>query len=358
MDASDASPRQSRPVPEPRRPVRATRAGELGGVPDRARIRLPGRARQRARRAAHNGRPHRRDPRRPGLPSTRIDLASALADGSPRLRADHDRALAEHVRGTRSRASTGSRAGSTRSTSSRRGSAQSRSSTDELRGELSARAQQKPAVDPSERARSSSRSAIDRAARDSHDRIAALAAELRTEVAVEVRRTRRAATGTARRGRRAAAAVRGGAGGCSRGAGPHQRRRPAELHVETGSLAGRLDELFGLRHADAQVARVANERLAARWRISSRPGGRRNARPACDGGRGAHPSVAARLDRRGVPSDRARRPRGAQPTSASSSLPRRRSRASRARGCGVRSTRSAAAIAAADARLAEHDSDG
>ena len=38
----------------------------------------------------------------------------------------------------------------------------------------------------------------------------------------------------------------------------------AELHVETGSLAGRLDELFGLRHADAQVARVANERLAAR----------------------------------------------------------------------------------------------
>ena len=38
----------------------------------------------------------------------------------------------------------------------------------------------------------------------------------------------------------------------------------AELHVEIGSLAGRLDELFGLRHADAQVARVANERLAAR----------------------------------------------------------------------------------------------
>ena len=38
-----------------------------------------------------------------------------------------------------------------------------------------------------------------------------------------------------------------------------------ELHVETGSLAGRLDELFGLRHADAQVARVANERLAARF---------------------------------------------------------------------------------------------
>ena len=38
----------------------------------------------------------------------------------------------------------------------------------------------------------------------------------------------------------------------------------AELHVEIGSLAGRLDELFGLRHADAQVARVANERLGAR----------------------------------------------------------------------------------------------
>lgn len=40
--------------------------------------------------------------------------------------------------------------------------------------------------------------------------------------------------------------------------------RTAELHVEIGSLAGRLDELFGLRHADAQVARVANERLGAR----------------------------------------------------------------------------------------------
>ena len=42
------------------------------------------------------------------------------------------------------------------------------------------------------------------------------------------------------------------------------RETMAELHVETGSLEGRLDELFGLRHADAQVARVANERLAAR----------------------------------------------------------------------------------------------
>ena len=49
-----------------------------------------------------------------------------------------------------------------------------------------------------------------------------------------------------------------------RAASPRAEETTEELHVEIGSLAGRLDELFGLRHADAQVARVANERLAAR----------------------------------------------------------------------------------------------
>ena len=93
--------------------------------------------------------------------------------------------------------------------------------TAELRSELTALPRHEPAPDPGERLLELSLR-IDRAARDSHDRIAALAAELRAE-------------GTA-----------------------------AELHVEIGSLAGRLDELFGLRHADAQAARVANERLAAR----------------------------------------------------------------------------------------------
>ena len=132
----------------------------------------------------------------------------------------------------------------------------------ELRGELGAQAQQQPGNESGDRLLELS-VRIDRAARDSHDRIVALADELRADIAAK------SAAFDARLQAQldAAAAVE------QRFEDVHEAAAAAlaraeetteALHVETGSLAGRLDELFGLRHADAQVARVANERLAAR----------------------------------------------------------------------------------------------
>ena len=132
----------------------------------------------------------------------------------------------------------------------------------ELRGELGAQAQQQPGNESGDRLLELS-VRIDRAARDSHDRIVALADELRADI------TARSTSFEARLQAQldALAAVE------KRFEDVHEAAAAAlaraeetteALHVETGSLAGRLDELFGLRHADAQVARVANERLAAR----------------------------------------------------------------------------------------------
>ena len=194
--------------------------------------------------------------------ATREDaLAEQLDRLEARLRADHDRALAEHVQSLALRLDrVESRVVQIDLVEARLGAVSEL--TDELRGELSALAQQKPAVDPSERLLELSLR-IDRAARDSHDRIAALAAELRTEVAVKsagLDARLQAQLDEAAALQRRFAEVQEDATAALAGT----RETMAELHVETGSLEGRLDELFGLRHADAQVARVANERLAAR----------------------------------------------------------------------------------------------
>ena len=185
----------------------------------------------------------------------------------------------------------------------------------ELRGELGAQAQQQPGNESGDRLLELS-VRIDRAARDSHDRIVALADELRADI------TARSTSFDARLQAQldALAAVEQRFEDVQEAAAAALARAEETteaLHVETGSLAGRLDELFGLRHADAQVARVANERLAARLaEIPSESGGRRNGGPTCDGRRGAHPSSGtARLVRRGRDSgDRARCPRGARRT--------------------------------------------
>jgi hypothetical protein len=134
--------------------------------------------------------------------------------------------------------------------------------TAELRSELTALPRHEPGPDPSERLLELS-VRIDRVARDSHDRIAALAAELRTEVAVKsagLDARLEAQLDEAAALQRQVVAAQEAAASTVAGA----EETAAALHVEIGSLAGRLDELFGLRHADAQVARVANERLAAR----------------------------------------------------------------------------------------------
>ena len=183
----------------------------------------------------------------------------------------------------------------------------------ELRGELGAQAQQQPGNESGDRLLELS-VRIDRAARDSHDRIVALADELRADIAAK------SAAFDARLQAQldAAAAVE------QRFEDVHEAAAAAlaraeetteALHVETGSLAGRLDELFGLRHADAQVARVANERLAARLaEITVSQADEGTLERLSDGRRGAHPSSGtARLVRRGRDSgDRACRPRGAR----------------------------------------------
>jgi hypothetical protein len=132
----------------------------------------------------------------------------------------------------------------------------------DLRDELGAQVQQDTGTEPGERLLELSLR-IDSAAKGSHDRIVALADELRADIA-----TRSAAFDARLQAQLdAVAAVE------QRFEDVHEAAAAAlaraeetteALHVETGSLAGRLDELFGLRHADTQVARVANERLAAR----------------------------------------------------------------------------------------------
>jgi hypothetical protein len=132
----------------------------------------------------------------------------------------------------------------------------------ELRSELTALPRHEPAPDPGERLLELSLR-IDHAARESHDRIAALAAELSTEVGVKsagLDARLQAHLDEAAELQRRVAAAQAAAESTFAGA----EETAAELHVEIASLAGRLDELFGLRHADAQAARVANERLAAR----------------------------------------------------------------------------------------------
>ncbi len=131
-----------------------------------------------------------------------------------------------------------------------------------LRDELGAHAQQERRNESGDRVLELS-VRIDRAARDSHDRIVALADELRADVAAK------SAAFEARLKAQldATAAVEQRFGDVQEAAAAALARAEEAteaLHVETGSLAGRVDELFGLRHADAQVARVANERLAAR----------------------------------------------------------------------------------------------
>ena len=147
---------------------------------------------------------------------------------------------------------------------------------------------------------SSSQLRIDRAARDSHDRIVALADELRADSPRD-RRARRPTPGSARRRRRGRSSGSTDVHEAAAAALARAEETTEALHVEMGSLAGRLDELFGLRHADAQVARVANERLAARLEDRSESGRRGTLDRLADGCRGAHPSSrAARLVRRGA----------------------------------------------------------
>ena len=139
-----------------------------------------------------------------------------VANARDPLRADHDRAVAERFQALALRLDRG-----------REPRRRDRPARSAARCRLGARRPSFAASSALSRSRSppptrvsassSSRSASTAQPRDSHDRIAALAAELRTEVAISARTT---GSGTARR---------------------------------VGSLAGRLDELFGLRHADAQA---------------------------------------------------------------------------------------------------------
>ena len=187
--------------------------------------------------------------------------SSLRSDGDSQLRADHDRAVAERFQGLTLRLDrVESRSGEIDRLEAQLGAVSEL--TAELRSELTALPRQEPAADPSERLLELSLR-IDRVARDSHDRIAALAAELRTEVAVKsagLDARLEAQLDEAAALQRQVVAAQEAAASTVAGA----EETTAELHVEIGSLAGRLDELFGLRHADAQVARVANERLAAR----------------------------------------------------------------------------------------------
>ena len=233
-----------------------------------------------------------------------------------------------------------SRAASSRSTRSRPGSAQSRSSRRSSAGSSALCAQQKPANE--------SGRAAPRALAPDRPRGEGLA-----------RQDRRPRGGAPHRGRgrgppdfdarlqaqldearRAAAAVRGSAGGCSRGAGRcrgETRRAPCRDRL----AGGRLDELFGLRHADAQVARVANERLAARLRRISASQADEGTWTAHDGCRGS-PSME-QLDSSGEAATRAIERavlEGLADLGRKLTAKAPRSRASRARGSGVRSIRS------------------
>jgi hypothetical protein len=188
-------------------------------------------------------------------------LQEQLAQLEARLRAEHDRALEVHAHAVTRRLETIETRIDEIGTLEARLEAVS-DLAEELRGELTSLAQQRPPADPSARLRELSLR-IDRAARESHDRISALATDLRTELAVKsagLDARLQAQLDDASASQRRFAELQDAA----TAALADSTESAADLHAELGSLAGRLDELYGLRHADLKVGRAANERLSAR----------------------------------------------------------------------------------------------
>ena len=194
-------------------------------------------------------------------PSARREASEELAQLEARLRVEHDRALAVHAQAVNRRfEAIETRVDEIGALEARLGAVSDLAG--ELRGELTSLAQQKPPADPSDRL-VELLVRIDSVARDSHERIGSLATDLRAELAVESAgldarleaQLEEVAAVQRRLDELQSAATAALASGTE---------SSAELHVELGSLAGRLDELYGLRHADLKVGRAATERLAAR----------------------------------------------------------------------------------------------
>ena len=211
--------------------------------------------------AGVQSKPKRSRLRRSAAREDALEQQLAALERDSQLRADHDRAVADRFQALTLRLDrVESRADEIDRLEAQLGAVSELAA--ELRSELTALPRHEPTPDPGERLLELSLR-IDRGARDSHDRIAALAAELRTVVALKsagLHARLEAQLDEAAALQRHVAVAQEATASTVAGA----EEAVAELNVEIGSLAGRLDELFGLRHADAQVARVGTERLAAR----------------------------------------------------------------------------------------------
>ena len=132
----------------------------------------------------------------------------------------------------------------------------------ELRAELEELRDRPPVDDPDERLLELS-VRIDRTARDGHDRVVGLAEELRAEAAAKV-----AELGARLQGEpEETAALRSRVAELEEDvarAHADAERMATAWRAEVGSLAGRIDELLGLRHADARAARAATDQLGER----------------------------------------------------------------------------------------------
>ena len=132
----------------------------------------------------------------------------------------------------------------------------------EFRGELEALAGRPVVGDPGERLLELS-AELDRTARDTRETVATLADELRAEAAaraadVGVGLHAESDEAIALRARVEELEVEAAR------ARTDAERAAAAWRNEVGSLAARIDELLGLRHADAQAARAAREQLGER----------------------------------------------------------------------------------------------